>query len=290
MAMRLALGLLRRLAGWPLPVLRALGGVLGVALWALAAGRRHVVARNLALAFPERSRWARARLGVAVFVHFVQALLDRGWLWHGPPALLQQRVRLVGDLAPLQSAEPVVLFAPHFVGLDVGWARLTQAIDRDWWTVYAPQVDGLWDDWVKAGRQRWGRAHVVSRHEGPRPVVKGLREGGALYLLPDLDFLSRQTVFAPFFGVPASTVTSLSRLADLGGARVLSVVTVMVPGGYEMHIGPLWPDYPTDNAEADTHLMNQRLEDLVRQWPAQYHWVHRRYKRRPPGEPPVYRR
>jgi KDO2-lipid IV(A) lauroyltransferase len=119
-------------------------------------------------------------------------------------------------------------------------------------------------------------------------VLDQLRRGGVLYLLPDMDFGPTQSVFVPFFGVPAATVPSLSRFARLGRARVMPVLTRLTRTGYEIELLPVWDGFPTGDAIADTTLMNHRLETWIREMPEQYYWVHRRFKTRPPGEPAVY--
>ena len=119
-------------------------------------------------------------------------------------------------------------------------------------------------------------------------MIKSLREGRYLYLLPDMDLGPEESLFVPFFGVPAATVPSLPRLARLGRARVVPTVTRMTPQGYEVQVHPAWTDYPSEDVAADTALMNRRLEEWIRAMPEQYYWVHKRFKTRPAGEPSVY--
>ena len=295
MAARWTTGLTRlALAGvaWtrflPLAWVRALGAALGWLLYLLVAGRRRVVATNLRLCFPELSEAHRAALTRQVFVYFAQAWLDRGWLWHGPSALLRQRLRIGGAVAALEGDAPVVLFAPHFMGLDAGWTALTQQIDRKFVTLYAAQVNPASDAWILAGRQRFGAPELVARLAGIKPLVNALREGRPLYLLPDMNFDPRESLFVPFFGVPAATVPSLSRFARLGRARVVPVITRMTPDGYTVELMPPWEGFPSDDAMADTVRMNQQLEAYIRAMPAQYYWVHKRFKDRPDGAPAPY--
>ena len=263
--------------------------VFGGVLWLMARKRRQVVARNLALSFPELSPAARQRLEREVFVRFGQAFVDRVWLWHGSDAQRQRRLRLHGDWQVLQHPGPLVVFAPHFVGLDAAWTALTQRVARPWMTLYAPQVSPAMDRWVRQGRQRGGQVQLVARREGIRPLVKGLREGGALYLLPDMDLGARNAVFVPFFGHDAATVTSLPRLAALAEAPVVPVWTRMTPDGYEIEVQPAWAGYPSGDDAADAAFMNAQLEAVIRTMPGQSHGLHRRFKTRPPGAPSLYR-
>ncbi len=280
--------LMRLLAPWPLPILRGLGWVLGHVFFALARSRRHIVLVNLRLCFPQRSAVQRAQMARRHFVLVIQSLLDRSWLWHGSPALLRRRLTVQGDLSPLQGPEPVVLLAPHFVGLDAGGMVLTVLHNVPMASIYTQQRSAALDEWVRQGRNRSGQARLYFRHQGIKQIVSGLRGGDKLYLLPDMDFGREDSVFVPFYGVQAATLPSLSRFARLGRARVLTAATRMTREGYVLEIGPVWPDFPSEDALADTARMNRALQALIDTMPEQYYWVHKRFKTRPEGEPGVY--
>ena len=117
-----------------------------------------------------------------------------------------------------------------------------------------------------------------------------MRRGLPLYYLPDMDLGARDALFVPFFNVPAATITGLSRMARLARAVVVPAVTRQLPGaaGYVLQFYPAWENYPTDDVEADTRRMNAFIEERVREMPAQYYWVHKRFKTRPPGEASPY--
>jgi KDO2-lipid IV(A) lauroyltransferase len=214
--------------------------------------------------------------------------LDRAWLWHGAPAVVRQRLALMGDVEQFAGTAPLVIFAPHFVGLDAGWTALTQQLPRRFTTIYTRAAQPGLDAWIQAGRQRFGGARLFARIDAAKPVLAALRACEPLYLLPDMNFDVVDSVFVPFFGVPAATLPSLSRFARLGRARVVPVLTRMTPGGYEVQVLPAWTDFPTDNLKADTAKMNERLAGYITAMPDQYYWVHKRFKDRPPGVPPVY--
>jgi Kdo2-lipid IVA lauroyltransferase/acyltransferase len=280
--------IMRALGALPLPVLRALGGVLGWLLYALVPERRHVVDTNLRLCFGHWSPAQRRRAGRRVFVAFAQAWLDRGWLWHAPEVILRRRLQLSDPQGLLSQAVPTVLFAPHFVGLDAGWTRLALEPHLRLQTIYTQQSNPDVDHWVRAGRARVGQVALYQRVDGVKRLIKSMRDGVWLYLLPDMNFGSEESIFVPFYGVPAATVPSLSRFAALAQARVVPIVTTITPQGYEVRVLPAWNDYPTDDVHADTALMNRRLQEWVDAHPEQYFWVHQRFKSRPPGEPSVY--
>ncbi len=282
------IGLMRALARLPLPWLRALGGVLGRLLFVLARRRRHIALVNLRLAFPEWSEAERIAVARRSFIAFAQSFIDRAWVWHAPDAVVRQRIRLTGAVHELRRPEAAVLFAPHFYGMDAGGAAIMQQAVARGGSIYSPQSGAATDAWVRAGRERFGDVVLINRRDGVKPVIKSLREGRYLYLLPDMDLGPEESLFVPFFGVPAATVPSLPRLARLGRARVVPTVTRMTPQGYEVQVQPAWTDYPSEDVAADTALMNRRLEDWIRAMPEQYYWVHKRFKTRPAGEPSVY--
>jgi Kdo2-lipid IVA lauroyltransferase/acyltransferase len=289
----LGIAFMRLIAPLPLPLLRGMGAVLGWVLYGLAVPRRKVVLTNLRLCFPELSEAGRTRIAQRHFVAFAQAWLDRSWLWHGSAAQLDARLKITGPVQALQAQDqPLVLFAPHFVGLDAGWTALTHRIERHFTTIYTPQRNAAVDAWIRAGRERFdGPAHhaqLFHRIDGVKAIISSLRQGHPLYLLPDMNFGEDESIFVPFFGVPAATVPSLSRFARLGRARVMPVLNRLTATGYDIEVLPPWEDFPSGDAQADTATMNHRLEGYIRGMPHQYYWVHKRFKSRPAGEMPVY--
>ena len=288
MLKRLGVAMMQGLAWLPLTWLRGLGWLLGLFLYAVAAPRRRVARINLGLCFPGLMPAELRAMTRRSFVRFAQAWLDRAWLWHGAPALVRQRLALTGDREQFGGTAPLVIFAPHFVGLDAGWTALTQQLPRRFTTIYTRAAQTGLDAWMQAGRRRFGEARLFARIDAAKPVLAALRAGEPLYLLPDMNFDVIESVFVPFFGVPSATLPSLSRFARLGRARVVPVLTRMTPGGYEVRVLPAWTDFPTDDLQADTALMNERLAGYITTMPDQYYWVHKRFKDRPPGMPPVY--
>jgi KDO2-lipid IV(A) lauroyltransferase len=272
----------------PLAWVRALGRGFGLFLYLVLWPRRHVVDVNLRTCFPHWSASQRRRVAVQVFVRVTQAFLDRGWLWHAPPEVVRRRVVLTGALRELAGTDPTIVFAPHFVGLDAGVTGLTQQLPRRFMGIYTPQSNKVVDAWVLQGRHRFGGARPLSRADGVRGLVAALRAGDVMYLLPDMNFGPEESIFVPFYGVPAATVPSLSRFARLGRAKVVPVITRLTPTGYEVRVMEAWAGFPSGDVEADTALMNERLQGYIDEMPEQYYWVHKRFKTRPPGEPPIY--
>ncbi|WBM41662.1 lipid A biosynthesis acyltransferase [Comamonas aquatica] len=286
---RLGVGLMHGLAKLPLPVLRGIGWVLGRLLFILAAPRRKVALRNLALCFPEatpaqRKAWARES-----FVVFCQTFLDRSWLWFGSEALVRRRVKLVGATHELEGDTPTIVFAPHFYSMDAGGLALPLNTEREFTSIFATNPDPVLDAWFMAGRQRFGNVRMLNRADGVKPIISTLRKGGLLYLLPDMDYGRNDSVFVPFFQVPeTATIPSLSRFARLGKAKVVALYNRMTPEGYVAELSPAWEQFPTDDHVADTARMNRELETAIRTMVPQYYWVHKRFKTRPEGQPSLY--
>lgn len=284
---RVLLALMRMAAWLPLPLLRIAGSLLGWTLYGLAGARRRVARANLEACFPRLGEAGRERLVRDTFRLFGQGFMDRALLWHAGPARLRSLVTIDGaeHLAAV-AGRPVILLAPHFVGLDAAWTRLT--LDRRLATIYANQNDPAFNAALLAGRGRFNDPVLLARQDGVRAAYATLRQGLPLYYLPDMDFGARDAVFVPFFGVSAATVTALPRLARLAGALVLPCVTRLTPDGYRVTIEAPWSDFPGPSDAADTARVNAFIERMVETMPAQYHWLHKRFKTRPPGATAIY--
>ncbi|HSV58773.1 MAG TPA: lipid A biosynthesis acyltransferase [Variovorax sp.] len=289
---RLGIGVMKAIAHLPLPVLRGVGAGLGRLLHSVALPRRRVVDANLALCFPEMSEQERRRISRETFVYVAQSWLDRSWLWHAPREVVESRLKLRGAEEGLNELihgeRAVILFAPHFYGLDAAATTLTMNMERPSMTIYTTQRNPMIDAWAREGRTRFGSVTALGRTDGVKPVLHRLRRGEVLYLLPDMDFGPSQSIFVPFFGVQAATVPSLSRFSQLGRAIVMPVLSRLTSSGYEIELLPAWQDFPSGDIVADTTHMNEMLEGYIRSMPSQYYWVHRRFKTRPEGEQPIY--
>jgi len=289
MLTRVALALVWLLRLLPLQWLAPVGHGLGFLLYLLGRERRKVVLINLKLCFPQWTEAERRRVARAHFQAFGRSLLEHGILWWSSKARVQGLVRIEGiEHWQAVAGRPVILLAPHFIGLDMGGVRLGSEYRVV--SVYSRQKDPAFDAVLYSGRTRFVMPELYSRQEGVRPVVKALRRGLPFYYLPDMDFGSRDSIFVPFFGVPAATITGLSRIARLAGATVVPAVARQLPGaaGYALTFYPAWRDFPSNDVERDTRRMNAFIEERVLEMPEQYYWLHKRFKTRPPGEPRYY--
>jgi len=283
---RVVLALMWLVHWLPLRVIAWIGNAVGTLLYWLIPERRRVTRINLQKCFPQMAAAERERLARAAFRAFCRGFVDRGVLWWAPPARIKRMVRLVG-IEHLDAAGPrVVLLAPHFAGVEAAGLRLS--IDRDLSTLYQHQKDPVVDRRLLEGRTRF-RSNIVSRQQGLRKVLRWIHSGIPFYYLPDLDFGRKGTIFVPFFGVPAATALGLSYIARSTGARVVPCVARMLPGGgYVARLYPAWQDFPSGDDAADARRMMAFIEERVLEMPEQYHWLHKRFKTRPEGEPGFY--
>jgi len=286
---RAVIGLLWLMQFLPLRAIAAIGSAAGALLYWLIPKRRAVTRVNLAKCFPDLDAAAREALARAHFRAIGRAFFDHALLWWAPRARIERLVRIEGleHLQTLKGA-PVILLVPHFVGLDAGAIRL--ACEANCTAIYARQTNPLFDEFLRRGRNRFGDQRTYSRQDGIRPVLARMREGRPLYYLPDQDYGPRDTIFVPFFGVPAATIPGLARIARVARARVLPCVTRMLPAGagYVLRIEAPWDNFPTNDLAADTRRMNAYIEQCIAAMPEQYNWIHRRFKTRPAGEAGFY--
>jgi KDO2-lipid IV(A) lauroyltransferase len=275
----------------PLGVQAALGNAFGRLGWHLVRSRRRVALRNLELCFPEVPASKRERLAREHFRWLGRSLLERGLLWYASPERLRRLIHVEGDVRLAERSErPVMWLVPHFMGLDVAGASVLLFQKRKGISIYQRQSNAVLDRALRRGRLRLGNAEIFERDDAGRALVRAIRRGDAFFNLPDMDFGTRDAAFVPFFGVEATTLLAPSRMARALDMVVQPVVAEILPGGagYRVRYEEPWTDFPTEDAVADAARMNRWIESEIRRNPAQYLWVHRRFKTRPPGEPPLY--
>ncbi|MDR0234552.1 MAG: lipid A biosynthesis acyltransferase [Zoogloeaceae bacterium] len=285
---RLVLALLWLLHYLPLSALRKVGFLLGIILFHTARARREIARVNLRLCFPDMDRASRKQLLRRHFIVFSQSLLDRTLFWWASPARLSRLLEVRGWEHVVRSDNtPTLLLAPHFAGLDAGGVAVTMRTSGV--SVYSRQKrQPVFDQAILKGRTRFNQPLLISRTEGIRRAIKAMKQGLPFYYLPDMDLGREDSIFVPFFGVLAATVPGVSRLVRATGAKVVPVVSRMTEKGYTIDFLPPWEDFPGESVEADTLFMNRFIEQCVQTMPEQYHWLHKRFKTRPPGEAKFY--
>ena len=288
---RILLALLWLLHCLPLGTQAALGRGLGRLLYPLARARRRIALRNIAMCFPEQTPAAHEALAREHFEWLGRSILERGLLWYASPERLKRLIHVEGDVTLAERSErPVMWLAPHFMALDVAGASVLLFQSRRGISIYQTQSDPVMDAAIRRGRLRLGNAEIFPRDEAGKALFRAIRRGDAFFNLPDMDFGERDAAFVPFFGIPAATLLAPSRLARALNMVVQPVVAETLPGGagYRVRFLPPWTDFPTDDPVADTTRMNQWIESEIRRLPAQYLWVHKRFKTRPPGQDTLY--
>ena len=291
MASRILLALLWLLHWLPLPLQALLGRGLGALLHAVAGRRRRIALRNLALCFPQMHEAERARLVRTHFQWLGRSIVERGLLWFAPSQRLKSLIHVEGDVTLAERSERAVMWlVPHFMALDVAGVATQLFQQRKVGSIYQQQSDAVMDAAMRRGRLRFGNAEIFPRSDSAKPLLRAIRRGEAFFNLPDMDFGERDAAFVPFFGVPAATLLAPSRMARAMNMVVQPVVAETLPGGagYRVRFLDPWPDFPSDDALADTAAMNRWIETEIRRNPAQYLWVHKRFKTRPAGEPSLY--
>lgn len=269
------------------------GRLLGWLVPRLLRSRAHIVRVNLAHCFPDLSPGERDALARRHFRLLAQSFVDRGLCWFGTQQRILEIVELQGEhhlQALLDQDRRILMFAPHFIALDAAATRLTLFLPESA-TLYTRQSDADVDEIVRLGRGRFNQVHLVSRHDGVRGLIRHLRKGIPVYYLPDMDFGRRGSAFVPFFGVPAATLLSAAQIAAAWDAVVVPVISRLDldSGRYHVTIGPPVDDFPGMETPIEaTARLNRLIETEVLKDPAQYYWVHRRFKTRPEGQAGFY--
>lgn len=291
MGARLLLALFWLLHWLPLPLLAPLGRRVGWLLHAVASSRRTIATRNIELCLPELSSEQRSALVREHFEWLGRTLVERSLLWYASTRRLKRLIQVEGDVALAERSDrPVMWLVPHFMALDVAGAATQLFQARHVASIYQEQSDAVMDAAIRRGRLRFKQGEVFPRSDSAKPLIRAIRRGWAFFNLPDMDFGERDAAFVPFFGVPAATLLAPSRMARALGMVVQPVVAETLPGGrgYRVRFLDPWTDFPTADPFADTQTMNRWIEAEIRRNPAQYLWVHKRFKTRPAGEPSLY--
>lgn len=273
----------------PFRVIVAIGNGFGILFYPFAAERRRVGMINLKLCFPEMSESARKKLLREHFKMFMRGLIERSILWWASAERINGLIRVEGaEHFEAIKDKSSILLTPHFVGMDVGGQWIAQNTDTV--CMYSNQKNMYLTNLLLKKRARFRNQRLYSRQQGLRPILKGMREGCPFIYPPDQDQGIKDGAFISFFGVPAATMTSLPRIAQMTDAKVVPSITRLLPdnAGYVLTFYPAWENYPSGDDIADARRMNAFIEDRIREMPEQYFWLHKRFKTRPEGEQKFY--
>lgn len=284
----LAIGVLRGLCLLPVPLLIRLGEALGLLASRLSPSRRRVALINFQLCFPDRSPAEHEHLVREHFKALGVGVFEAGLAWWASDARLRRHCRIEGREhleAVRQQGRGMLLLTGHFTTLELG-ARLLCLAGQPFHAMYRPYNNAVADFCMHRWRENRSKLPALPRDE-LRPLVRALREGRAIWYAPDQTLDPRASVFAPFFGVPTLTLTATSKLAQIGRAAVVPYFPAREDGGWCIRIQPALTDFPGDDETADAARINAVLEQGMAPVLPQYFWTHRRFKRRPPGAPPL---
>jgi len=278
------------LSSWlPMRVLWVLGSALGWLFSWLPSPARRVAAKNIELCFSSLTPAERSKLVRRHFRFCGVAVLSLGVTFFAPLWRIRQLVRVRDEHnldAARASGRNIILLAPHFITLDIGGMRA--GYDKNLVCMYRkarnPLVEYLFQRRTRSG------AVLVDRLASLKPLIRYIRGGRPFYYLPDQDMGARASVFAPFFGIPAATVTALSRIAETTNAAVVPCVSRILPYGcgFEVRFYPALENFPGKDPAEDAERMNREIERWVSEMPEQYMWSYRRFKTRPDSEPSLY--
>lgn len=257
------------------------------------SSRRRIVERNLERCFPELDAARRNELLKASFTSLARTVFETAWAW-SPSKRLDRMGRADGfsNLTQFSKAgRGMLILTLHSTCLEIGAHYFGLGLKRNGIEsagIYRPLRSPVLEWYQNRGRSRYADSMISKRDM--RSAIRLLRRGGAVWYAPDQDFGPRESVFAPFFNIPAASLLATRKLAQLTGCAVVPMYPYYDAGlaCYRVEVLPALEDFPGEDAVADLARINRVTEDLIRSRPEQYWWVHRRFKTRPPGEPPFY--
>lgn len=267
------------------------GDTLGWLVAHIPSERNRVVKTNLRLCFPNLSATEINSLALSHWRLFGRSILERSRIWLGTPAQIAEMVEIDSEIS-LGDQKPRILVNLHFVGIEGGMALCALAQKMNWprgVTLYQKMKNPFFDRKIIEWRSRFG-GKSIPRQGRLTETLREIKSGNFVFIAPDIDLGIKDSAFVPFFGVQTNTITSISRLASMTGAEVCIMKTTLKPdrSGYICHISKPLDHFPSDDPIADTARLNQYFEDEIRLRPAEYYWVHKRFKNRPPGEANIY--
>ncbi len=266
-----------------------IGTIIGRVFYTFGKRRRKITKINIDLAFAELPQSERDEL---VKKHFIAAgisIIETAMSWFSPDWKLKHLGHFSG-LENLQAAQNkgkgVIMLGFHFTCMEIGGGILSQYTKFD--ALYRPHSNSQIEAVYKEKRiKRFGGA--IDRND-IKSMIRSLKKGNTVWYAPDQNYGGKNSVFSPFFGILAATNTATSRLARISGAAVVPIYFRRLPKyqGYEIRLLPALDDFPSNDVQADTDMVNNIFEDLARNCPEQYLWMHRRFKDRPNGETRFY--
>ena len=285
----LVVGLSLLLAKIPSNLQRCLSNGLARLLIKVRSSRTKTIRRNIELCFPDLSANQQLELAEKNLASTILLLFDLLDLIWGTSANIEQRGELHGEehlRKAIDSGKPLIILAGHFNGFVLGFARLAQLLPYD--VVYRRMDNPVLEAQLYQRATRKYPITPIHRKEITHMLTQ-LKDKGVVVIVPDQDFGKKRSIFIPFFGIQAATITAIPQYAKIADANVLTMNTFRKEGGrYRVEIDPVLKNFPSGDDVADTERWSEWLEDSVRQQPEDYFWLHKRFKTRPEGEKRIY--
>lgn len=286
----IVVGVLRLLAFVPYPAACRSGRILGRLLRRIAKSRERVARRNLELCFPDIDGDTCEALLAEHFELLGISLFEVALAWWAPRERLESLVEIRG-LEYLQQASEkrkgVLLLSAHFTSLEISGRLLSLHAPFD--AMYR-QSENPVIEWAMARGRRSFCDDIIPR-DAVKQMLRRVRGGHTVWYAPDQNTQRKKAVFPTFFGHAASTTPATHKLARMTGAAVVPFMAVRKDddSGYRLVIEPSLADFPGADALVDTQRVNNIIERWVQEYPAQYLWIHRRFRTRPTqDEPRIY--
>ena len=287
----LGLAILRLLSFLPLPALTLFGYAFGALAYVLFSSRRKIALKNLTACFPEKNTSELKKINFQHFLFIGQAIFTSPINWWISRRRFERLVNISGREAydkALADERNIILLAPHFMAMEISGLYL-QA-ERPMIGMYQYMKNPLINKIALNQRQRFCQGGVMfERKDSLRSILRELNKGLPMQYSPDQDAM-RKGVFVPFFHPLASTTPALGKFAQVTKAVIIPCYSIYKPWGmgYEVILGEPVENAGTGDEINDATVMNQAIEAMVRQQPAQYLWSHKRFKTRPEGQQPFY--
>jgi len=277
------------IAQLPYKILILLGRGLGKFVQLVLKSRRKVVATNLNICFPQL---IQTEINILINQHFSELgmmLTQTIKTFLGSTKNIEKTATIIGGEHIEQcqkNNQGILLVAGHFTSLDMGGKILCQKYPIA--GMYRPHKHPLTEYIVTKSRLKY--ATKMYKRDELRPIIKHLKSGGILWYAPDQDYRRGQSVFVPFFGKQAATITATHQMARLSKCKVLffHVQRNNKSPHYTLTISPPMENFPSKDPILDTTRVNQGVEEMVKRNPAEYLWVHKRFKTAPEGEKNPY--
>jgi len=275
----LGLGLMRLIQLLPHALLLLVGRMIGRLVRWLPLHYTPVARSNLRLCLPELTQAQRERVLNEHFEALGMGLCESAMTWWGSDSDFTRLSRVVG-LEHLRQAldrgRGAILLTAHFTTLEIGARVLNTQVPLN--AMHKRPKNGLLAHFFEHHRGR--HALRIFSRDNVRGMVRALRDNECVWYAPDQSYRKKGAAMVHFFGIPAATNVFTSRLAQMTGAAVLFVGHERLPGtaGYCVTINPAPSGYPSESAVNDAEQFHRFVEAEVRRNPAQYWWIHRRFK------------